>query len=251
MDNLSSNIDVTMDKGCLNIALELSRQNAPDLSNIPYDIKISKLTDLSIISDQNHSHSFSSDMSYGMSKDILLPSIHICTVYTCTGTNEIYFDLLPNSNILVCNGGDGFTSVTAISIHQDHIINLSNDININMKHIATKLKNDCWSKLTPAVALGVLILRKRHEEDFSKIMKTTQLEIEMNDGKQNFELTQMFQHARYLHLSSARHSVSNLQGLWADGPNAAWNGFFLFISYIYIYIVLSIYIYNSYERTRL
>lgn len=34
----------------------------------------------------------------------------------------------------------------------------------------------------------------------------------------------LFQYGRYLLLSSATGAVANLQGIWADGPTAAWNG---------------------------
>ena len=32
------------------------------------------------------------------------------------------------------------------------------------------------------------------------------------------------QFSKYLHISSARSNVPNLQGVWADGPTAPWNG---------------------------
>jgi hypothetical protein len=35
---------------------------------------------------------------------------------------------------------------------------------------------------------------------------------------------QLFQYGRYLMLSAGSGAVMNLQGLWADGPGAAWNG---------------------------
>jgi hypothetical protein len=35
---------------------------------------------------------------------------------------------------------------------------------------------------------------------------------------------QLFQYGRYLMLSAGSSSAMNLQGLWADGPGAAWNG---------------------------
>ncbi|MGG2367878.1 hypothetical protein ACE4ZV_26405, partial [Salmonella enterica] len=34
----------------------------------------------------------------------------------------------------------------------------------------------------------------------------------------------LYQYGRYLLLSSARRSATNLQGLWSDGPTSAWNG---------------------------
>jgi hypothetical protein len=35
---------------------------------------------------------------------------------------------------------------------------------------------------------------------------------------------QAYQYGRYLMFSAASHGVSNLQGLWADGPMSPWNG---------------------------
>ncbi len=37
-------------------------------------------------------------------------------------------------------------------------------------------------------------------------------------------LESMFEYGRYLLLSAGSRSVSNLQGLWADGPTSAWSG---------------------------
>jgi hypothetical protein len=37
-------------------------------------------------------------------------------------------------------------------------------------------------------------------------------------------VVQLFQYGRYLMLSAGSSAVMNLQGLWADGPGAAWNG---------------------------
>ena len=246
--------DVSKISNCMNAALRVARQDHPDyqVNTVSQDIKpynISSTSEKAAIS------SYSLDLSFSESSQLLLPNVHICAVFTCSSSVNAYdsqfsFHKLDTAeDVLVCNGADSFSAIISVSLDQHHIV--SKEPSPSGDVIAKKLQIECWNKLSPAVALGISELRSRHVADFSKQMSLTQLDIKSPPQPTNrtstdtLTISRMYQYARYLHLSSARHSVSNLQGLWADGPTSAWSGTTL-ISII-LFVVLN-YLFSSYKR---
>jgi alpha-L-fucosidase 2 len=115
----------------------------------------------------------------------------------------------------------------------------------------TTARNICWEIVDSAVYRGYDNLLSRHRTQFSAAMNATELcfgheasagegtalgvdqRLEalqrqpLKDSLSHVDLTLMTSlqwFNKYLLYSSARRSVSNLQGLWADGPTSAWNG---------------------------
>lgn len=95
------------------------------------------------------------------------------------------------------------------------------------------IKEKCWKVIENAISLGHTKLRKRHIHSFSQHMTASDITFSHPDSptssnsitKSSFasHLTTMYWFNKYLLLSSASRSVSNLQGLWSDGPWNPWS----------------------------
>jgi alpha-L-fucosidase 2 len=115
----------------------------------------------------------------------------------------------------------------------------------------------CWSKVEHAIYRGYPKLLQRHQAAFSEAMDETELcfgdlvEVVEQEAKETLDrgggvdwkletfrmqiserqrqvdlqlMNSLQWFNKYLLFSAASRSVSNLQGLWADGPTSAWNG---------------------------
>ena len=107
----------------------------------------------------------------------------------------------------------------------------------------------CFHRVDSAFSHGYLAIKDAHTTHFSSKMSAT--EVSFADKTNSCEnsnvdqkirgcnsneksnvtakvdpllLSQLYNYGRYLLLSSAQQHVANLQGLWADGSNAAWSG---------------------------
>jgi alpha-L-fucosidase 2 len=113
-------------------------------------------------------------------------------------------------------------------------------------------RETCWTKVETAVYRGYKKLLHRHQSAFSQAMNESELcfgdesmrqvdddkvsgvdrqlenfrfQISQRQRKVDLQLLNSLQwFNKYLLYSAASRSVSNLQGLWADGPTSAWNG---------------------------
>lgn len=100
-------------------------------------------------------------------------------------------------------------------------------------------RDRCWTTVETAIFRGYNSLYQRHIRRFSQAMSKSELCI--GHDVPDFEFTSTvkgpggqkidmkflnsFQwFSKYLLYSSSQQSVSNLQGIWADGPTSAWNG---------------------------
>jgi hypothetical protein len=102
----------------------------------------------------------------------------------------------------------------------------------NNSHKNSGLEERCWETIAKALALGPSQLKKRHVAFFNQ--HTSQSEVFFGESSKSFlipdsqpalasQLTSMYWFNKYLLLSSSSRSVSNLQGLWSDGPWNPWN----------------------------
>lgn len=171
--------------------------------------------------------------------DVVLPMVVLCGAIICRDVKE-----LDNSSLkegLVCNDLK-HSEIYSSSLTSKDLLPL----------------DECLSYIDKALDLGYDALKLRHIEAFSQQMSTADLSFlapadvsscshmssitpdrimkfgeYLNENKtisQNISIcdkllvSQLFHYGRYLLISSGNNGVSNLQGLWADGPKAAWNG---------------------------
>ena len=221
---------------CLNVALLLARQSsaAGTDTHAPtqrFDIERYDLRPAALpVGEQTPTRTlaYSIDLAIQESTTQLLPSVHVCAVVICSSSNSEQFSfsrLERTPDVLVCNGADRIQTVLSMSLDQKHTSE-SNRSTLELQLVAASIRTACRARVAAAVALGWQELRDRHETDFSAAMDATTLVLSPGAWPRSGprSIPQMFQHARYLHLSSSRLSVGNLVGLWADGPVSAWNG---------------------------
>jgi hypothetical protein len=97
-----------------------------------------------------------------------------------------------------------------------------------------KMEERCWNKISAISALSFSESRQAQEDHFGGTMRSTELKIATTgstdgDGIRSTSsfcrhIENMFVFGKYLMLSSGDKYTSNLQGVWADGPNSAWSG---------------------------
>jgi hypothetical protein len=119
----------------------------------------------------------------------------------------------------------------------------------------TNLSQQCWIDIDRAIDLEHENLVRRHTKTFSEKFSTVELSLDgMLSGKSDSSpselsgsgdgagdplimkkdiqgISHMFDYGRYLFLSSAGQTVSNLQGIWGDGNGC-----------IYVFIDMHIYV---------
>jgi alpha-L-fucosidase 2 len=169
------------------------------------------------------------------------PEVEVCGIVHCRhGMMKQSLDLTVAGRIQIigdsisCQGADQALLIL-------HIIETGTDV--------TTARNLCWRKVDNAVYQGYEKLLSRHQDKFSAAMNETELCFgnEFSDepalgvdtklenlrraGTDNspplvdFGLMNSLQwFNKYLLYSAAHRGVSNLQGIWADGPTSAWNG---------------------------
>ena len=236
--------DVEYD-GCLNVAIQMVRQSSKDLS-VPVKVEMNEYRDTisKLKEDQYLDNSYCRSCNRSNSHRSTGSSTHMCAVFTCsawkarddTSTygfthHEINKDNATDRS-LICNSADRLQMIVSVASYQDHLTEANEDMSQRRMHeISTQVKDTCWQHLQGAIDLGIHELRQRHLVDFRAKMSTIQLSLPQSQPKSmppspyNFQrptIPQLYQHARYLLLSSSRHSVPNLQGIWADGPHSAW-----------------------------
>jgi hypothetical protein len=154
-----------------------------------------------------------------------------------------------NKKSLVCNNADELNLIFSIQTDPNWTYHSS---------IASTsdIQNMCWKKIINAANLGTQELRKRHTNDHAAKMTESEMnfvgpvsddkDIRCTETNITFKrllclsdatklsqshssiqaklTTSAYWFNKYLLLASSSQSVSNLQGLWADGPTSAWNG---------------------------
>lgn len=114
----------------------------------------------------------------------------------------------------------------------------SSDRNESRNGTSTKFRKDsalearCWKTINKALSLGPSQLKKRHTSFFNQYTSGSEVFLgppstifSTTDSKPTLasHLNSMYWFNKYLLLSSSSRSVSNLQGLWSDGPWNPWN----------------------------
>jgi hypothetical protein len=238
---------------CLNVALQLSRDNGIENKLIKPILSIKKISlpfykdnDIILKQKQNNigGEIFSLDFSIKSNKDLSLPDTYMCGVIICNTTSSSKTDIYEKdySNYLLCNNANNMNIIVSSYLNQ------SSDID-NQNY------RKCWESISNALLIGTDNLRSRHMNDFANRMGRTEIslgntnvlkicnndELENrirfvssgcieNDSKENINgidtslIGQNFAFGRYLFFSSALKTPSGLQGLWADGPTSPWNG---------------------------
>lgn len=231
---------------CLHVAVGWQRDTSSGRGspNVNYQRKFNQQTKLHEL-----------DMSIKSSKELLVPSVHVCAAIHCIGGTTLTNSPLKDQ-LLLCNNADRLEIfISVISI--DSLGKLPEEYDSSPSTMQ-RLKDDCWKKVNAGVKKGYSQLRDDHMASFSKAMSRTELLLltsnssqtcpndlsadrlhgfgqgcrnssdESNPQQQEIEdiaiISQLYQMGRYLLLSSGQRSVMNLQGLWADGVRAEWNG---------------------------
>lgn len=237
---------------CLNVALQLSRDNGAENNFIKPFLSIKKISlpsyiDNDLLLKQSHNdiggEIFSLDFSIKSNKDLSLPDTYMCGLVICNASssnNHVYEK--DNSNYLLCNNASNINIIISSYLNQSLDIDNQNYRN-------------CWRSISKALSIGTDNLRSRHMIDFAQRMARTEISLgDVNklkicnndeledrirrissdcidkDSKENINVIdtsligQNFAYGRYLFFSSALKSPSGLQGLWADGPTSPWNG---------------------------
>jgi hypothetical protein len=136
------------------------------------------------------------------------------------------------------NDREGYQALTCNSMREAYIvltIQSSSDRNISTTSSSFRgaaLKGKCQTTIAEAIALGPSQLKKRHTRFFNEHSSHSELFLtssphltRMPTSSPSFasQLTTLYWFNKYLLLSSSSRSVSNLQGLWSDGPWNPWN----------------------------
>jgi len=213
------------DLSCINMAILIDRTNAPDV-DVDININVNTFKPPSYYSNRDNSVKAASfDMSFGGDDRVLSPTVHLCGVVTCSATEDDKLELIHTVKpfpLIICNNASKVRIVVSASLYQDHI---SPSLDVIPEHIDPEslARNECWQKLNAAMKYEPQELRRRHETDFIDKMSATELVLGQ-ENNHSVSISQVYQHSRYLMMSSSRNSVSNLQGLWADGPSSSWSG---------------------------
>ena len=105
---------------CLNVAFHMTRQNSLDK---PIEVK----TSVNKFTETNPSlQSFSVDLSFGSTKDILAPTVHVCGLFFCSSGDPSNFEFKYEhgksvDGVLVCNGATSLRILLTSASLQDHI----------------------------------------------------------------------------------------------------------------------------------
>lgn len=141
------------------------------------------------------------------SNSTILPEVHICGVVLCMGTGRI-----EQQDTIVCNAANAVDVL--LSIAKSDTLGKP----LSAYALDDKLKGQCWERLQRTLGDGLHKIRQAHIQQHTATMQRTQLHLPLPVD------ALLFQMGRYLLLASASQGVANLQGLWADGLQSAWNG---------------------------
>lgn len=151
-----------------------------------------------------------------------------CAVVICNATVKAD----SHAEIFLCNQADSMhivsTTVTTPSLGMSITAYQSDVESIQM------LRGTCRTRLEAALGKGIAALKRRHIKQFAQRMEkmsigiNTDTKAQPSDELDAVRVPRMFQLGRYLMASAGTNSVSNLQGIWADGKQSAWNGDFHF-----------------------
>mmetsp|Transcript_21049 Transcript_21049/g.30404 ORF Transcript_21049/g.30404 Transcript_21049/m.30404 type:complete len:1233 (+) Transcript_21049:106-3804(+) len=182
----------------------------------------------------------------------------VCGVLRCIKDNHhsAYVDVIKKSGekVIWCSDADQLVIVLSV-LPGNYSSDFTDESSAQDSHIEG-VRRLCWNIVEQAVELGVDQLRYRHVKWFSERMSSTTVRLHpfkvspLESGAKVCEdvtissqlacmrnpalrlshpsiarlMSSSFWFSKYLLLSSSSVHVSNLQGLWADGPTSAWNG---------------------------
>ncbi len=148
------------------------------------------------------------------------------------------------------NAGKNFIHGQSKEVMKGVVCNSAKKVNYYVSIVSEYEDNAarCFHNVDAAFTQGYTAVKESHTNYFASKMIATEIsfvkdvssceysniETKMKDWnkihKKNLEnfdsllLSQLYNYGRFLSLSSSQQHVANLQGLWADGSNAAWSG---------------------------
>lgn len=232
-----------MSRNCVDVMMALFRQQNEDQYFHSSKVKFEKIEEHGIIrgavlgSKYRDAWIFETQLHSTPSR--IVPNVAVCGVVLCQdGVMEIKI-VEGDDDVLVCKGASRIEILLSTAKHEtlgedpltygrletDRV--LSNTCLENVKAIIVKVAS---SSLEKTEAMSAEKLRKQ----------MNRLRLKLGDGRgassflsssmakyallQNVMIERQFNFGRYLLLKSGSKAVANLQGLWADGPSASWNG---------------------------
>lgn len=108
------------------------------------------------------------------------------------------------------------------------MIFLASVVSVTSEKPLALARTECWNIVEDAFFRGYRELYRNHIKKFSGSMSQSELCIgcdEQSPINPDILFLNKFQwFSKYILYSSSQRTVSNLQGIWADGPTSAWNG---------------------------
>jgi hypothetical protein len=230
---------------CLNAAIQLRRDGAGKLG-VPVSITSEKVSMTRRMQQAllptyplHNMALFVIDMSFQSTPEVCVPPVHVQMHVVCGGDNTSADYSLTSEHIITCNGADEMTIV--LTAAKQDVLGLQPDQYEQSAAYMTGLRKQCQQKLDAVYTTGLDQIRAEHVHIFSKHMSRARLDLtyrnkrldsshpshpekSLSDDSFSSLAPVLFQYSRYLLLSTATQSVANLQGLWADGLQSAWNG---------------------------
>ena len=203
------------DEKCLNVAINLNRENSA---------KFTRKTTINSIKDNTVGVTF----ELGPSDTEQLPHVVGCVLVKCMDGS--LRKLKEDSPTIACESASA--SDVYIGIEKEDT--LVGAVNAQRKgsnwydaDIVRALTTRCWDKVTIVAGRDDRTNRNRHSDSFSVKSTRTKLNFGVKDNAVPSSVKSMqgmFQMSRYLMLSAGTKAVSNLQGIWTDGRETNWNG---------------------------
>ena len=180
-------------------------------------------------------------ISIGPSVNLIVPHAVMCVTMVCSegqpvssSGGEDEHGRESQGEVMECEGGQTSLYV-AIEKEEFGVNDNSSRINHHKYDISkiNELETACWHRLEAYVELPRREVLKKQKARFGEPGAITKLHLhnkvdnsdDQDDSSYSRALvTETFNMGRYLMLASSGKYVSNLQGIWADGPRSAWAG---------------------------
>jgi len=204
------------DAGCLNVGVDISRENSEDFSVAVEQTMLS----------QNEV-----EIGYSLSPrlKVLLGPVYMCMIVRCNGSQAALRSIGRGRGTVACEGGDKATilistqktNTIAAAERTQALAQEGPSSKTKFVTISEKQKRRCWGAVRAANGMPTAERSRQHIANFKT--RATRTELGLRDSALS-GLSAMFRMSRYLMLSAGSKSVVNLQGIWADGRKAEWDG---------------------------